>query len=255
MELTLAIIFALILGAFICELIDSSLGMMYGTILSPVLLIAGFDPLVVVPSILLSQGISGFIAALFHHRFRNVTFQLKSDDSKTVYVITGLGIIATIISVLIAVSIPKMLLKSYIGILVLTMGIILLLKSRFSFSWKRIMLIGIISSFNKGLSGGGFGPIVTSGQMISGRKGKSSIGSTTLAEVPICLTGFLAYLATKAISDWHLALFLVLGASTAAPFGAFLTSKFKSDKKLKVILGALTVLLGIWTLAKTWWLK
>jgi len=252
MELTLTIIVALILGAFVCELIDSSLGMMYGTILSPVLLIAGFSPLVVVPSILLSQAVSGFIAAIFHHRFQNANFHPKSDDSKTVYIITGLGIIATIISVLIAVNIPKVALKTYIGVLVLAMGILLLARSKFNFSWKKIMLIGILSSFNKGLSGGGFGPVVTSGQMISGRKGKRSIGATTLAEVPICITGFLCYLFTKSITDWHLPLLLLLGASAAAPIGAFLTSKFKSDKKIKVILGVLTVVLGVWTLAKTW---
>ena len=114
------------------------------------------------------------------------------------------------------------------------------------------MLIGIISSFNKGLSGGGFGPVVTSGQMISGREGKKSIGTTALAEVPICITGFLCYLFTKSITDWHLPVLLLIGASAAAPIGAFITSKFKSDKKIKVILGILTVTLGIWTLAKTW---
>ncbi len=40
--------------ALICEIIDSSLGMLYGTILSPILIIAGFDPPVVIPSILFS---------------------------------------------------------------------------------------------------------------------------------------------------------------------------------------------------------
>ena len=45
-------IILIISAAFVCEMIDSSLGMLYGTILSPVLTIVGFDPLVVVPSIL-----------------------------------------------------------------------------------------------------------------------------------------------------------------------------------------------------------
>ncbi|HHR85253.1 MAG TPA: sulfite exporter TauE/SafE family protein, partial [Candidatus Acetothermia bacterium] len=52
---------------FLGELLDSSLGMLYGTILSPVLIIAGYDPLVVVPSILITQALSGFVAAIGHH--------------------------------------------------------------------------------------------------------------------------------------------------------------------------------------------
>ncbi|MCK4353165.1 sulfite exporter TauE/SafE family protein [candidate division WOR-3 bacterium] len=244
--------FSLIIGAFICEFIDSSLGMLYGTILSPVLIIAGFEPLIVVPSILLSQAVGGLIAAVFHHRFKNVSFLPKSDDSKTVYIITILGIIATIISVFVAVNIPKTALKTYIGVLVFCVGVILLSRHKLNFSWRKILIVGIVSSFNKGLSGGGFGPVVTSGQLVSGREGKSSIGVTTLAEVPICITGFLLYLFIKGIPDWHLVVFLSIGAISAAPLGAFVTSKFRSDKNLRIILGSLVIILGIWTLTKTW---
>jgi len=204
-------IILIVSAAFVCELIDSSLGMLYGTILSPVLIIAGFDPLVVVPSILLSQAIGGITASIVHHRLKNVDFTIKEGvmkrlfdlgyietfrrsttrDLKVVFVITSFGILATIIAVLTAISISKVALKTYIGVLVLAMGIILLLKSRFKFSWKNIFGIGILSSFNKGISGGGFGPVVTAGQLISGRESKRSIGATTLSEAPICITGFL----------------------------------------------------------------
>jgi len=39
--------------AFVCEFIDSSLGMGYGTSLTPILLLMGFHPLQVVPAVLL----------------------------------------------------------------------------------------------------------------------------------------------------------------------------------------------------------
>ena len=76
-------------------------------------------------------------------------------DLKVVFVVSSLGILATIIAALTAVSIPKPVLKTYIGILVLAMGTILLLKTRFNFSWRKILGIGILSAFNKGISGGG----------------------------------------------------------------------------------------------------
>ena len=252
------------------------MGMMYGTILSPVLIIAGFEPVLVVPSILLSQALGGFTASIFHQRFRNVDFALKTtnpkvivkklsemgyiesfkrgttNDFKVFFCVSSLGIVATIIAALIAISIPKAFLKTYIGILVLVMGLILLWGPKFRFSWKKMIAVGLLSAFNKGLSGGGFGPVVTSGQVIAGRDGKSSIGATTFAEVPICIAGFLTFLITKGISNWKLVIFLSMGALLGAPLGALLTSKFKSEKKLKIILGILTLVLGIWTLIRTW---
>jgi len=259
-------------AASVCEMIDSSLGMLYGTILSPVLIIVGFDPLVVVPSILFSQAIGGIIASIGHHRLRNVDFTIKKDvmkrlsdlgyietfrksttrDLKVVFVITCFGILATIIGALTAISIPKVALKTYIGLLVLLMGIILLLRSRFNFSWEKIFGIGILSAFNKGISGGGFGPVVTSGQLISGRETKKSIGTTTLSEAPICITGFLTYIIRNGLTTWNLVLILTAGAIVGAIIGPHITTKFKSEEKLRLGLGILVTLLGIWTLVKTW---
>lgn len=265
-------ILALLVLALVCELIDASLGMLYGTILSPVLIIAGFDPLVVVPSILFSQAIGGFIASIGHHRLKNVDFTIKEDvmkrlsdlgyietfrktttrDLKVVFVVTCFGILATVLAAFTAISIPKIALKTYIGILVLAMGIVLLLRTKFNFSWKKILGIGILSAFNKGISGGGFGPVVTAGQLISGRESKRSIGATTLSEAPICIVGFLTYLLKNGLPTWNLVLVLTAGAVVGAIIGPHITAKFKSEKKVRIGLGILVTLLGIWTLVKTW---
>ncbi len=276
MELTITTILGLIIAAIICEFIDSSLGMLYGTILSPLLIIAGFNPLLVVPAILFSQAIGGLTAGIIHHYKKNVDFSFKSTnfqyirerlaklgykeafnrgttpDFKVTLCITSLGIVATIFAALVAINIPKNILKTYIGILVLIMGTILLSGATFKFSWKKIIGIGILSAFNKGISGGGFGPVVTSGQIISGRNGKSSIGVTTLAEAPICITGFLIYLFTQGIQSWSFVLSLTVGSLIGALIGPFFTAKFKSEKKLRLVLGVLVASLGIWTLLNTW---
>ena len=274
MSLEVAIL--IVSGAFICEFIDASMGMMYGTILSPVLIIAGFEPVVVVPAILFSQALGGFTASIFHHQLKNVNLAVKSANPKIIikklselgYIesfkrgttkdfkvsmcVASLGVISTIIAVLIAINISKSALKTYIGILVVAMGAILLFGPEFKFSWKKMLAIGILSAFNKGISGGGFGPVVTSGQLIAGRDGRSSIGATTFAEAPICIAGFLTFLITKGISNWNLVILLSTGALIGAPLGALLTSKFKSEKRLRTGLGVLTLALGIWILIKTW---
>ena len=41
--------------AFFCEMVDSTLGMGYGTTLTPLLLVMGFEPLEIVPAVLFSE--------------------------------------------------------------------------------------------------------------------------------------------------------------------------------------------------------
>lgn len=275
MEITAGLFIFLVLIAFFSEFIDSSLGMGYGTILSPVLLIIGFNPLVAVPAILITQAFGGLAASIFHHRFRNVSFSPDSRDLKVVLVISGLGIIATIIAALLSIKIPAIILKTYISVLVLIMGIIILLNKKFSFSWKKMVGIGVLSAFNKGISGGGFGPVVTAGQIMAGEKYKSAIGITTLAEAPICIASFLTYFFARVASEFKGSLFstpldeflrivfspkmlngglilaLLIGSVLVAPFGAFTTRKI-NDKYMHLILGIFIVTLGVWSLVSSY---
>jgi uncharacterized membrane protein YfcA len=252
--MSVEMIITVILFAFVCELIDTSLGMGYGTILSPLLLCFGFDPLVLVPAILITQAMGGATASVFHHKFHNATFTMKSPDSKVVMIVAGCGILATIGAVAIAFSIPKIALKIYISSMVLVMGLLILFGVRLSFSWGKMMFIGVLSAFNKALTGGGYGPVVTGSQIICGKEEKSSIGCTDFAEVPICLASFLAYVvvttATKQHLDWTLVACLGIGAVVSAPIGAFIT-KVIPTKPLKLIIGLLITGEGIWSFIKT----
>ena len=274
MQITVGLFLFIFLLAFICEFIDASMGMGYGTILSPVLIIMGFDPVVAVPAILLSQAFGGFTASFFHHRFENVCFKRKSNDLKIVFAIVSFGIIAATVGVLTSVNISKTFLKTYIGILVIIMGIVLLLNRTFTFSWRKMVAVGILSSFNKAMSGGGFGPVVTGGQIISGQKAKQSVGVTTFAEAPICIVAFFTYLIVRTIKEvdipilempaseffsmlfspqlfqWELLMALLLGSIIVSPFAAFTTTLVK--EKLHYILGIMMLILGLWSLAKTY---
>lgn len=275
MEITVGLFLALLVFAFVCEFIDSSLGMGYGTILTPSLLILGFDPLVAVPAVLITQAFGGFSASVFHHQFENVSFKSNSKDLKMVVIISGFGIIATMLAALISIQLPKIVLKTYIGVLVLVMGIIVLLNRTFKFSWGKMIGVGLLSSFNKGISGGGFGPVVTGGQILSGQDHKAAVGVTTLAEAPICICGFFTYLIGRTVIElqppilslpfsgfinqmfspkmfqWELILALLLGSILVAPFGAF-TTKFLKKEKIHYFIGILITVLGVWTLFKTW---
>jgi len=276
-ELSLWIIITLIVCAFLCEYMDSTLGMGYGTTLTPVFMLMGFSPMQIVPAILLSELISGVLAGIFHHREGNVNLKPTTMDAfkiknmlsplgyietirktfpkhlKVALLLAACSIVGTVAAVFIAVSIPKFYLKMYIGCLVLSMGVVILVcfNKNFKFSWKKIVGLGLIASFNKGMSGGGYGPVVTGGQILSGVEGKSAIGITSLAEGLTCFVGVITYLlVSRNPVDWRLAPYIIIGAVLSVPLSAK-SVKLISTKKLKFAIAILTIALGALTIVRT----
>lgn len=277
LEMTIWAIFGVVLIAFLCEYMDSTLGMGYGTTLTPVLLLLGFNVMQIVPAVLLSELVSGILAAFFHHQNGNVNFKPHSTDVKEIadqlrslgyiesfrrnlplhlkvaILLAVCSIVGTVGAVYVAVNIPKFWLKMYVGILVLTMGILIVIcrNKDFKFSWKKMTMLGLIASFNKGMSGGGYGPVVTSGQILSGVESKSAVGITSLAEGLTCLVGVVMYAFVSGKQcDWKLAPWMMIGAAISVPLSAY-SVKLISDGKLKTIIAVLTISLGVFTIFKT----
>jgi len=231
--------------AFIFEVCDASLGQGYGTLGSPTFILLGFDAKIVVPGILLSQAIGGLIGAFWHNHFKNADFtNHKTADIKKVYFIVGCGIVGVCIASFIGISISKEIMTTYIGLVVLTMGILIVSGYVIPFTWKKLAVIGAVSAFNKGLSGGGYGPVVAGGQTIIGIGAKNSIGITDFAEMPICLTGFLIWTAFRGIPPLDFLFVLCLGAGLAPMFGAWITYKLPT-KKIKFTMGCVIIVLGV----------
>ncbi len=240
----------IVLMAFVCEYIDSSLGMGYGTALTPVLLLMGYNPLQIVPAVLLSELVTGLTAAFLHHRLKNSNFKIGAIDLKIAMVMAGCSIVGALVAVYVALNLPKFYIKLYIGVLVFAMGVLILatLKRKFKFSWKKISSLGLLAAFNKGISGGGYGPIVTSGQILSGVESKNAIGITSLAEGLTCLVGVITYYSfTNHTVDWSLSPSLILGALLSVPFAVYTVKRFKGGF-LRAIVGIATLLLGLFTL-------
>lgn len=237
--------------AFVCEFIDSTLGMGYGTSLTPFLLLMGFEPLQVVPAVLFSEFVSGIIAAFFHHSIQNVNFKPKSKDTHIAMVISIFSVIGTIVAVFLAVKLPAKILKIWIGAIVISMGIFII--STFNriprFTWRKITILGTIASFNKGISGGGYGPLVMGGQILSGIGTKNAVAITSLSEGITCLAGIILYFFMKSNVDWVLAPWLMAGAVLSVPFAAH-TLKKLPEKRAKIAIAILMVILGCMTLWK-----
>lgn len=274
-QLSLAMGITVVVVAFLAEYVDSTLGMGYGTTLTPLLMLMGFDPLQVVPAVLLSELITGLLAGFTHHSVGNVDFKPKTMNVKKIIdsfreigvvesfkkgvpsslrialLIGACSIIGTVAAVFLAINLPKFYLKLYIGILILTIGIVILatINKKYGFSWKKVTILGLIASFNKGMSGGGYGPVVVGGQMLSGINEKNAVAITSLAEGLTCVVGVIVFLLTKGATDWILAPYLVIGAVFSVPLAVF-TVKIIKVKFFRITIGLATLTLGFLTLGK-----
>jgi uncharacterized membrane protein YfcA len=238
--------------AMFCEFIDSALGMGYGTTLTPLLLISGFSPLQIVPCILLSELVTGITAGVMHHRDGNVDFCNDAIVKKTALLLSILSFAGATAAVFIAVRIPRLWLNGIIAVIILSVGITILatIRRQFRYRTSHIVLVGGVAAFNKGLSGGGYGPLVTAGQVVSGLSSKKAVAITSLAESFTCAVGLLAYLVLQqGRLDFSLALPLLLGAVLSVPL-ATLVIKRLPEKLMRTSVGVTTSLLGLFTLCK-----
>lgn len=239
----------LIGAALVMEMVDSSLGMMYGTLLTPILISSGYAPAAAVPAILISQAVGGTSGTLMHHRFGNGDFKGLTKDMKIVLAIVIPGLLVTILGVFLAVKLPSFWVKVYIGTLVTIMGLLCLFPFRFNFAWWKQYIIGIIAAFNKAISGGGFGPLVSTGGILGGLRARTSVATTTFSEVIVCVGAFIVYLLFKGKMDMMLTYSLCIGAFVGGAIGPYICSK-GSQKFLRIAVGGLAVISGIWVLVE-----
>lgn len=239
----------IVMLAFVCEFVDSSLGMGYGTTLTPLLLLLGYSPLEIVPAVLFSEFVTGVLAGFVHHEFGNVDLKPGSRDFKVMLLLSALSVVGVLIAVFISVNLPAHFVKLYIGVLVLGIGLMILINRQreLRFSWLRIGMLGFFAAFNKGISGGGYGPVVTGGQVLAGIRGRAAVGIASLAEGVTSLVGMLAYLAAGSPFPLQLGPSLLLGASLSVPFAAYMVKRLPTGR-LTTIIGGTATLIGGYTL-------
>ncbi|MFX0077109.1 MAG: TSUP family transporter [Candidatus Hermodarchaeota archaeon] len=194
----------IILLAFLFESLDSIAGMGFGTALSPILFLMGYTPLQIVPTILISETITGIIDTLFDHEFENIHYSFRplNDATKIGLIMAFFGCLAIFTSIILgyfAIKFPEIIIKTYVAILVLLMGLtgiirIKTMKTNFRKTHPK-MIIGfsVLAGFNKGIGGGGYGPVITMGQIFSGVYEKSATAIVSFAESIVSFVGILTF--------------------------------------------------------------
>ncbi len=225
------IIWWVVLLAVVFEFLDSAAGMGYGTAITPMLLAVGFQPIQIVPVIMMQQAAAGLTSAFLHREFSNVEWRMKpvSESVRLSLIITISGCFAIILSVSAVYGFFKLSqqwIKLYVALLLVMMGVVSLFHSgkRREYQPGKMIFFGALAGFNKGIGGGGYGPVVTIGGVLSGVPVKTMMAITALSEGSVCVVSLIVWfslMASGTVLDFALFPSMMLGslfAVVAAPY-------------------------------------
>jgi uncharacterized protein len=242
-----SIIWSVVLMAAFFEFMDASAGMGFGTALTPLLLVIGFDPKQIVPVVMIQQAAAGLVGAFLHREFENVEWKFKpmSATIKLALIIIVSGAVFNILAIVGVYKIfmvDKVWIKLYVALLLLMMGVISLFQSRKERPYKpgKMVLWASLAGFNKGVGGGGYGPVVTIGGLLAGVPVKSMLAVTAISEgsvSTISLITWLVMLTSGVTIDYLLLPSFMLATMFSAIAAPYMTRVFP-EKLWKIVVPA-----------------
>jgi hypothetical protein len=241
-----------IVVGFLAQMIDGALGMAYGVSSNTFLLSLGIPPAAASASVHMAEVVTTGISGISHWKLGNV-------DWKLVRRLLIPGVIGGAAGAYLLTSIDGNIIKPYISIYLLIMGLVIVYKAYTlvprtkpdGYQGPRISLLGLFGGFCDAIGGGGWGPVVTSTLVARGKNARMTIGSVNFSEFFVTLAQSILFVLTLSFGEyWQIILGLLIGGAVAAPIAARLTQKLPL-KTLMIFVGLLIVGLSIRTLVLT----
>ena len=122
------IVWWVVLTCAFFEFMDSAGGMGYGTALTPLLLLGGFDPKQIVPLVMITEMVTGLVSGLIHGEFENVEWKFSpmNETTKLVLLIAVTGMAASMLSITAVykiLQVHKFWIRLYVAILLIVMAV------------------------------------------------------------------------------------------------------------------------------------
>ncbi|MCM3718571.1 sulfite exporter TauE/SafE family protein [Fictibacillus phosphorivorans] len=251
-------IIVLALIGLVAQLIDGSLGMAYGVTSTTLLLMVGLSPAMASASVHLAEVVTSAASGYSHFKFGNV-------DLKIVKKLVLPGAIGAFSGAAFLSYIPSVIIKPYISIFLLGLGIYVILR----FLLLKITLVpvpeevptkkktfyrpvGLVAGFLDASGGGGWGPLTTP-LLLTQRHltPNTAIGTVNFSEFAVSLSasiGFFLFFGWESLY-WQIVLAMMVGGVIAAPFAAWLVKRIK-PALLGVLAGGLIILTNLRTILK-----
>jgi uncharacterized protein len=240
---------------FLAQLVDGALGMAYGVTSTSLLLLSGIAPAVASASVHMAEVVTTAASGVSHIKFGNV-------DKQVVKRLIIPGSIGAFLGATFLSSIPGEIIKPYISIFLLSLGIFVIYKFLFKMHTsairkkldakkrKQLLPLGFVAGFMDATGGGGWGPIATPVLLTSYQmEPRKAVGSVDTSEFAIAVSATLGFLITLGWSQisfmWVLA--LMIGGIIAAPIAAWLV-KIIPTKLLGTLVGGVIIITNTRTL-------
>ncbi len=239
----------MLLAGFLAQMVDGALGMGYGVTSATILLSAGVSPAAISGSIHTAEMFASGASGYSHYRFGNVNKKLLR-----ALVIPGvLGAVAGAVMLVYLGDKYGNYIRPIIAVYTLFLGVKFILNAFRQAAprkkFKRFGLLAATGGFFDSFGGGGWGPIVTSTLINSGRSHRYVVGTVSLTEFFVTLVSAFTFFQLIGISHWQTILGLILGGLVAAPISARLAGKLPR-KTAFILLGILIIIWSIRILVK-----
>jgi uncharacterized membrane protein YfcA len=257
------IIWSVVAIAMIFEFMDATAGMGFGTAITPLLLVMGFNPKQIVPVVMIQQGVAGLIGTFLHAEYENVEWNFKpmSETIKLWLYIAVPGILAVTISVTSVYAIfkfAKVWITLYVCVLLLGMGFISFYQGvsrrERTYKPKMMMFWAFLAGFNKGVGGGGYGPVVTIGGLLAGVPAKSMMAVTAISEGTVSTYSIIIWflmLSSGVVVDYLLLPSMMIATILSAVVAPWATRVFP-EKIWQVVVPAYSIILAFYATYKSW---
>ncbi|MHA8070203.1 sulfite exporter TauE/SafE family protein [Aquirufa ecclesiirivi] len=232
-----------ILGGFLAQMIDGALGMAYGVTATTFLLSVGISPAAASASVHASEVFTSGVSGYMHLKFGNV-------NSKLFKTLVIPGIIGAILGAYVISSLEEYAgyIKPIVSIYTLFLGAIIirkaLIKRQEKRQLKKVGLLALFGGYLDSIGGGGWGPIVSSTLIASGRHPKYTIGSVNLTEFFVSLASSLTFFTVIGLGYWQVIIGLILGGVVAAPIAARLANKLPI-KSMMILVGMVIIIVSL----------
>lgn len=232
-----------VLGGFIAQMIDGALGMAYGVTATTFLMSVGITPAAASASVHASEVFTSGVSGYMHLKFGNV-------NSKLFKTLVIPGIIGAILGAYVLSSLEDYAgyIKPIVSIYTLFLGAIIirkaLIKRQEKRPLKKVGWLALFGGYLDSIGGGGWGPIVSSTLIASGRHPKYTIGSVNLTEFFVSLASSLTFFTVIGLGYWQVIAGLILGGVVAAPIAARLANKLPI-KSMMILVGIVIIVVSL----------
>ena len=237
----------IVLG-FCAQLIDGCLGMAYGVFLTTFLTANGVPLVQASSGVHFAEVFTTLASGLSHWRFDNVNWPMFRR-------LAIAGIAGGIIGAYVLTAVNGEVLKPWVAIYLLLLGIRLLWKvwrqPAFNAALQRVIPLGLVAGFCDAIGGGGWGPIVTGTLLVRGHTPHKAIGTVNTAEFFVTVAQTATFVTLIGLGNWRLIGGLIIGGILAAPLAAYLCKKI-NQKVLMAAVAVLIILTNSYVLFNFW---